>query len=65
VRALTRAQSDSRKSNAVWVLVRALQARGDADRSGATGYYRPEDLSMDPNLDGLRFCFTNTGDARR
>jgi hypothetical protein len=50
------------KGNAVWVLVSALQARGDADRSGATGYYRPEDLSMDPNVDGLRFCFTNTGD---
>jgi hypothetical protein len=50
------------KGNAVWVLVNALTARNDADRSGATGYYRPEDLEQDPNVDGLRFCFTNTGD---
>jgi secreted PhoX family phosphatase len=50
------------KGNAVWVRVNALTARADADRSGATGYYRPEDLEQDPNVDGLRVCFTNTGD---
>jgi hypothetical protein len=50
------------KGNAVYVRVSAMNARGDADRFGATGYYRPEDLDVDPNFDGLRFCFTNTGD---
>jgi len=50
------------KGNAVWVQVSAANARGDADRFGATGYYRPEDLDPDPNFPGLRVCFTNTGD---
>jgi len=50
------------KGNAVWVQVGAITARRDADVFGATGYYRPEDLEMDPNATGLRFCFANTGD---
>ena len=46
-----------------WVKVNAATARSDADASGATGYYRPEDLHADPIYegDGLRFCWTNTG----
>jgi len=53
------------KGNAVWVQIDPLNARGEADRVGATGFYRPEDLVADPNYTGpgLRFCFTNTGDA--
>jgi len=53
------------KGNAVWVQVDPLDARADADRLGATGFYRPEDLVTDPNFEGpgLRFCFTSTGDA--
>ncbi len=35
--------------NAAWVPVNAATARDDADRVGATGYYRPEDLERDPN----------------
>jgi hypothetical protein len=52
------------KGNAVWVQIDPLQARAEADRVGATGFYRPEDLVADPNYagPGLRFCFTNTGD---
>ncbi len=49
------------KGNAAFVLVDAMSARSDADRGGATGYYRPEDLDVDPNFEGLRVCFTNTG----
>lgn len=46
-----------------WVAVRALPARNDADRRGATGYFRPEDLEADPLYDGagLRFCWAATG----
>jgi hypothetical protein len=50
------------KGNAVFVRTSAINARDEADRFGATGYYRPEDLDMDPQFDGFRFCFTNTGD---
>jgi len=50
------------KGNAAFIQVGAQTARGDADRGGATGYYRPEDLDVDPTFDGLRVCFTNTGD---
>ena len=49
--------------NAAWVPVTAANARDDADAAGATGYYRPEDLHMDPTFEGegARFCWTNTG----
>lgn len=49
--------------NAAWVPVNAATSRDDADRVGATGYYRPEDLERDPNYPGpgVRFCWTNTG----
>jgi len=52
--------------NAAWIPVTANTARADADASGATGYYRPEDLHRDPvftdeaNPDAVRFCWTNT-----
>lgn len=53
--------------NAAWLAVNAATARADANRLGATGYYRPEDLHEDPlfrNSDlpnAVRFCWTNTG----
>ena len=53
--------------NAAWVPVNAATARADANRLGATGYYRPEDLELDPmhtdpaNPEAVRFCWTNTG----
>ncbi len=53
--------------NGTWVVVNAATARADADANGATGYYRPEDLHLDPmfvdvvNPDAVRFCWTNTG----
>ena len=47
-----------------WVLVNPLAARADADKAGATGYYRPEDLELDPKYQdangGVRFCWANT-----
>ena len=50
---------------AAWVAVTAANARVDANNAGATGYYRPEDLHDDPAYqgEGLRFCWTNTGNA--
>lgn len=53
--------------DALWLSVDANNAREDANRLGATGYYRPEDLHLDPdyvneeNPDEIRFCFANTG----
>lgn len=53
--------------NAGWVAVNAATARADANTNGATGYYRPEDLHLDPlyldaaNPDAVRFCWANTG----
>lgn len=48
--------------NALWIEVDPTKARAEADAKGATGYYRPEDLHMDPMVsDGVRFCWTNTG----
>jgi secreted PhoX family phosphatase len=53
--------------NAGWIPVGAATARSDADAFGATGYYRPEDLHLDPvfhdeaNPDAVRFCWANTG----
>jgi hypothetical protein len=48
-----------------WVNVTAANARVDAHNAGATGYYRPEDLHDDPAYTGagVRFCWTNTGNA--
>ncbi len=47
----------------VWVNVAPRNARQDAYRNGATGYYRPEDLHHDQTYTGkgVRFCWTNTG----
>ena len=49
--------------NAAWVPVNAATARTDADAAMATGYYRPEDLHLDPLYQGpgVRFCWANTG----
>ena len=53
--------------NAAWVPVNAASARIDANAVGATGYYRPEDLELDPlyrdaaNPQAVRFCWANTG----
>ena len=46
-----------------WIAVSGATARVDADKLGATGYYRPEDLEMDEEYtgEGVRFCWTNTG----
>jgi hypothetical protein len=49
------------KGLAEWVKVGPLTARVDADRFGAVGFYRPEDMDLDPNSEALRFCWTNTG----
>jgi Bacterial protein of unknown function (DUF839) len=48
-----------------WIVVGAATARADADRLGATGYYRPEDLEQDEEYEGVgvRFCWTNTGES--
>ena len=48
--------------NALWIEVDPTKARADADAKGATGYYRPEDMHLDPMVtEGVRFCWTNTG----
>jgi hypothetical protein len=53
--------------NGAWVPVNAANARIDANAVGATGYYRPEDLELDPqysnasNPQAVRFCWANTG----
>lgn len=49
--------------NGAWINVSAANARTDANTAGATGYYRPEDLELDPEFEGpgVRFCWTNTG----
>jgi hypothetical protein len=46
-----------------WVKVNAATARTDADKFGATGYYRPEDGHFDPMYGGpgYKFCWANTG----
>ena len=50
-----------------WIAVNAATARADANSKGATGFYRPEDLELDPlyrdaaNSGAVRFCWTNTG----
>jgi hypothetical protein len=48
---------------AAWVKIDDLaNVRADAHAKGATGYYRPEDLEVDPAYRGagVRFCWTNT-----
>lgn len=49
--------------NGTWVSVTAANARSDADANAATGFYRPEDLHLDPTYtgEGVRFCCANTG----
>ncbi|OYX45406.1 MAG: hypothetical protein B7Z02_02265 [Rhodobacterales bacterium 32-67-9] len=49
--------------NGRWIEVDPAHARADADAKEATGFYRPEDLHADPAYagDGIRFCWTNTG----
>jgi len=53
--------------NATWLGVTVASARADANATGATGFYRPEDLHRDPlfhdpdNPSAVRFCWTNTG----
>lgn len=49
--------------NGAWIGVSAANARTDANTAGATGYYRPEDLELDPMFSGVgaRICWTNTG----
>lgn len=51
--------------NGAWQIVAQDDAREDANRIGATGYYRPEDLHLDPNYAGvgMRFCWANTGNT--
>ena len=50
-----------------WIEVSAATARADANSKGATGFYRPEDLEIDPlyraaaHPHAVRFCWTNTG----
>ncbi|GAB6067824.1 hypothetical protein JCM13664_11430 [Methylothermus subterraneus] len=47
---------------AAWVKIDPVNARQDAHNKGATGYYRPEDLEIDPAYvgEGVRFCWANT-----
>jgi secreted PhoX family phosphatase len=54
---------------ATWVgPLTASEARTEAANAGATGYYRPEDLHLDPMFvapeefaSAVRFCWANTG----
>ncbi len=50
--------------NGQWMPVGNTTARPEADSLGATGFYRPEDLHVDPHFagNGVRYCFANTGD---
>ena len=47
-----------------WLSVSAANARADAYRMGATGYYRPEDLEQDPMHQdangGIKVCWMDT-----
>ena len=49
--------------NAIWVAVDGADARSSANDAEATGYYRPEDMHLDPTYEGegIRFCWANTG----
>ncbi len=50
--------------NGAWLSVNAANARTDAFRMGATGYYRPEDLELDPMYQdaagGIKICWMDT-----
>lgn len=47
--------------DAAWVRIEDPEnARAEAHSKGATGYYRPEDIDLDPVYDGVRFCVANT-----
>lgn len=48
-----------------WVKVDSANMRTSAAIVGATGYYRPEDGHLDPMYKGpgVKFCWTNTGNA--
>lgn len=48
-----------------WVKVDPNSLRTSANDNGATGFYRPEDLHFDLkyNGDGIKACWTNTGNA--
>jgi Bacterial protein of unknown function (DUF839) len=52
--------------NAGWVSVDAKNAELQAQAKGATGFYRPEDLHVDPHFKGVgvRYCWTNTGNKQ-
>ncbi|TDF39852.1 DUF839 domain-containing protein [Alteromonadaceae bacterium M269] len=51
--------------NGAWIEVDEDNARVEANIAGATGFYRPEDLHIDPTFSGtgVRFCWANTGNA--
>lgn len=50
--------------NGAWLAISAANARTDAFKMGATGYYRPEDLELDPmykdSNGGVRLCWMDT-----
>lgn len=50
--------------NGAWLSISAANARVDAFKMGATGYYRPEDLELDPMYKnaagGVKICWTDT-----
>jgi len=50
--------------NGAWLSVNAANARTDAFKMGATGYYRPEDLELDPMYKdaagGIKICWMDT-----
>ena len=52
--------------NASWVKVEAKTARLESAKKGATGFFRPEDLHLDPLYkgEGVRYCWTNTGNKK-
>lgn len=50
--------------NGAWLAISAANARADAFKMGATGYYRPEDLELDPMhkepAGSVRLCWMDT-----
>ncbi|HOV03071.1 MAG TPA: hypothetical protein PLJ34_09405 [Hyphomicrobiales bacterium] len=51
--------------NAGWIEVDPASARFDADGLGATAWYRPSDMDVDPLFEGpgARICWANSGRA--
>ena len=51
--------------NAGWIEVDPASARFDADGLGATAWYRPSDMDVDPQFEGpgARICWANAGRA--